>query len=468
MVMILEDRQQRIAFARIISDLIEADSIIEDTEIDFFESVMDKFHISRDMLIEAKKRSFEWAVNVLRGLDAEQVAAVKEILHSQALSDGTCVPSEALQIMAVCYALDNDGEVFSIPSSHSVVENGKVIYVDSDDNSDVNRFIQQNFRSIANELKLAGFDFVYIPRIAEDYKRMGENYLRKSISYMVPSLDDFRVGNILTKLCSITTSRFCQEILYAKMGIKVLGCKPSLLFKIGDTYAVGENSQDDGEKLVYSNYLKVDIADDILSQVAGFTEIFRGLLNCRTYTELAPAASKFLYSGFHRSLFDLIVFSKERTDYRVLVNIEDRSKPTISFKAIEANAEDEEIKLSPMAATLYVLMLQQSVFASGLDWRENLSKHQKALVMEKFNAIYKEVGNREEPMDFKDRVLVSRIKKELRKQQPYITNIALFVPELRTVDDIPYYAIPVHPDLVWVVRNNEEILMCESKFWRNL
>jgi len=43
--MLLKDRLQRIAFARILSDLIEADSIIEDDEMSFLEDLNERFRI---------------------------------------------------------------------------------------------------------------------------------------------------------------------------------------------------------------------------------------------------------------------------------------------------------------------------------------------------------------------------------------------------------------------------------------
>lgn len=43
--MLLKDRLQRIAFARILSDLIEADSIIEDDEMRFLEDLNESFRL---------------------------------------------------------------------------------------------------------------------------------------------------------------------------------------------------------------------------------------------------------------------------------------------------------------------------------------------------------------------------------------------------------------------------------------
>lgn len=43
--MLLKDKLQRIAFARILSDLIEADSIIEDDEMRFLEDLNERFRL---------------------------------------------------------------------------------------------------------------------------------------------------------------------------------------------------------------------------------------------------------------------------------------------------------------------------------------------------------------------------------------------------------------------------------------
>lgn len=43
--MLLKDRLQRIAFTRILSDLIEADSIIEDDEMRFLEDLNERFRL---------------------------------------------------------------------------------------------------------------------------------------------------------------------------------------------------------------------------------------------------------------------------------------------------------------------------------------------------------------------------------------------------------------------------------------
>ena len=94
------ERVQRIALARILSDLIEADFIVEEKEMDFFEETISKdgFNISESMLIEAKRMDFAKAMSILKELDEETREELVETLKRLSLSDGTCVPLEAVLI----------------------------------------------------------------------------------------------------------------------------------------------------------------------------------------------------------------------------------------------------------------------------------------------------------------------------------------------------------------------------------
>ena len=186
-------REERIAFARILSDLIEADFIVDEDEMESFDGIKNdkEFNITLSMLSEAKTKTFAEAVKTLQALqDAGKKELIREKLYRMSLSDGTCVPLEALQIMAVKYALDGNGQVFSIPSGSSFIENMKVLYIENEDNTEANAYISKNYRAISNEFRLAGFSFVYIPQIVEDYKQIRGEYLHKVIKYMIPALEE--------------------------------------------------------------------------------------------------------------------------------------------------------------------------------------------------------------------------------------------------------------------------------------
>ena len=193
------ERIQRIALARILSDLIEADFIVEEDEMEAFDKIKNEkdFNITISMLSEAKTKTFAEAISILQTIrDEEKKKIIKEKMYEMSLSDGTCVPLEALQIMAVTYALEGKGRVFSIPSGSSFIENMKVLYIENEDNTETDAYIRNHYRAISNEFRLAGFSFVYIPQIVDDYKQLRGDYLWKVIKYMIPSLEDNKVEKI--------------------------------------------------------------------------------------------------------------------------------------------------------------------------------------------------------------------------------------------------------------------------------
>ena len=468
--MILEDKLEREAVARIFSDLIEADFIVEDSEMKCFEEIISpaKFKISNETLIESKSRTFAWAINKLKAVKPQDKETIKKELYNLALYDGVCVPLEALQIMAITFALDGKAEVFSIPSNNNYADGMNILYIENEDNTEQDEYIKNHYRSISLEFQAAGFQFVYIPKIVEDYKKMPSKYLRKVISYMIPSWNEDKVAAMQKELCSMTTRRFCHELLYGKMGLQVLGTKPALLIKIGESFVSTSLGKDDNERVAYSNFLKVDLEGDILSQVISIVDTFRKMVSGKTTIEIQPATSKFIYTKFHKSLFDLIAFGKRRTNYRIVINLLD-CKHIITFIPLDGNSKPIVHKdLTGKLATLYILMIHQSVFGKGLDWRENINSEDKGKIMLKYHDIYMRLSSREWPDEYKDMKVISKVKKAIRSLEPDIANIDLFLPDQISKGKESIYNVPVPPDLVHVIDNNKEIRMDESHFWQNL
>ena len=155
------EREHKIAFARIITDLIEADFVVEADEMEFFEKIISKdgFAISTSMLAEAKKMEMEKALSIINGLDDETRMTMVDTLKQLSMSDGVCVPYEAILIFAVEQVLKHNATMHTIPQSGINIDNLKVIYIENEE-TETGRQIEKNLSSITSELKLAGFDFV--------------------------------------------------------------------------------------------------------------------------------------------------------------------------------------------------------------------------------------------------------------------------------------------------------------------
>lgn len=486
------EREERIAFARIISDLIEADFIVEEGEIKSFDKIKSEksFNITTSMLSEAKTKTFAEAVSTLQALkDEEKKALIKEKLYEMSLSDGTCVPLEALLIIAVRYALEGKGQVFSIPSGSSFIENMKVLYIENEDNTDTDAYIRSHYRAISNEFRLAGFNFIYIPQIVEDYKQIRGEYLHKVIKYMIPALEEPKVEKIQQDLCSMTTSRFSHELLFKKMGINMLNSKPAFLFKIGESSVADKSGVDDMERNLHSNFLLVpidkiresadkDTPKTIQDQVVALLDSYRSIVSETLLIENQPLSKKFLYYGFHRSLFDLIAYGKERENYKLVINLKNRAKPVVlrPIDAVPENVVEYEkdliVDLTPQPYTLYILMVYLSLLGNNLDWTDYPAKDEtRMLILEKYNAIYKMISKGNSNTEYRDKSHVSRIKKALKAHSSIATNINLFIPNKIPSGEKVFYNVPIPPDLVYVIEGTngkeKEVRMVDSGFWKS-
>ncbi len=441
------ERQQKIAFARIISDLIEADFIVEQGEMEYFEDIIsrNKLNIKKTMLSEAKRFTLAKAIKTLKELEGIEVDEVLELLKGLSLSDGTCVPLEAIQILAITQALKDGAEVLSVKSGDLQIENMTVFYIENEKDTSTNIFIENNFREINNEFALAGFRFVHIPHVARDFDSMDRDYLKKVVSYMIPSASEGRVEKICGDLCGISTSQFCRDLLYRKIGINLLGAKPSLLFKINDSSIVAQHSNDDSERITYSNFLLIELRENILETIRDLVDTYSHMVNCSIAVESQPQKRKFLYYGFHRSLFDLISYGKEKKEYRLVIDLKYRERP-IMFESLDGQ-DKITIKLSAQEYALYILIVQESVFSNGLDWREQIDKEVKKTLVKRFNEIYEKTGKGKKAVDYKDRTQAHHIREKIKALEN-MANRDMFIPENIKEGKGSVYKIQAPPDFV--------------------
>ena len=101
-------KEQRTAIARIISDMIKADNIIEESEIRDMKKLMSEYSISHKEMSDARKIRFSDAVNSLKELSMKERKVFFDNIYDIALSDNICVPREALLLIALQYCLIED------------------------------------------------------------------------------------------------------------------------------------------------------------------------------------------------------------------------------------------------------------------------------------------------------------------------------------------------------------------------
>lgn len=431
-------RDERIAIARIIIDLIEADFVIEAGEMEFFERAISKewFNITDKMLVEAKKIDLTKALDELKEIDIERRKALVQTLRQLSVSDEECVPSEAILIYAIEQVLLGSANIYSIPKPDIEVANLTAIYVENEATA-VGENISASLQKITDDLHCVGLEFVYIPSIVDDFRSMGEEYLRKSVKYKIPSSSEERVAEICEKLCGLTTAQFCRDLLYKKLRLNLIDCRPSLLLKINDSDIIDRHDTEENYRLRFSNFLQIELGEDVEQDIRAIVARYSSLVSGEPRQMLPQREAKFIYEGFHRSLFDLIAYGRESHECRLVFDFR-TPRNVIYFESMEGEAERIPLKLNPQETSLYYMMVKHSLEGEGLDWRENIPAEEKAEIMREYNEVYYRVGHANRAFEYKDRTQVHHIKNRLRLLGG-IANIDMFIPEhTRSGNDSAY------------------------------
>ena len=193
-------REQRTAMARIISDMIKADNIIEESEIRDMNRLMSEYSITHQVMSEARKIRFSDAVNTLKELSVKERKFFFDHIYSIALSDNICVPREALLLIALQYCLievDKKSEdgiplpkpyLISCPTGEASLNDQYIVYLESSYDEERNSELNQHFRRLVTITRLCDFNFIYIPKMVEGFRELNECYVKDVVSYMLPTL----------------------------------------------------------------------------------------------------------------------------------------------------------------------------------------------------------------------------------------------------------------------------------------
>lgn len=347
----------KVAIARIFSDLIKADRIIDMGEMECWESICEKYSIDRSVEAEAQNVSFAEAMDVIC---SSGVQGLKEDLlgdcRRMAISDGFCAHSEALIMIAIILMLDSEQpfrvEVLSTPKASFNIDVATALYVENNFDEEVNKAIVSNYRAIFKEFQLAGFDFVYPPNIIEHYKNTDQTLFKRILSFLAPKVSDEGIDNIYNSLMKMTTATFCKDLLCNKCGISELrNTYPSLLIKIGNSFVA---------EMQYANYLKIEVDEDILSTVRLFIDRFCDMLNSDIYVVRSSEErdNQFHFHGFYKQLLDIFLIRKNIRSSVVI----DPYKEEICFPEIDMKASG----IHRRERALYALLLCSG--SDGLDF----------------------------------------------------------------------------------------------------
>ena len=337
------------------------------------------------------------------------------------MSDNFCAREEALLLVALrlCMSLNLDMEckVVSMDTSSVNIEPTQILYVESNFDNDVNWEINEKFREIVAEVRLAGFDLVYLPKIAEHYRTISNTDFINIASFLYPQASYERLETVTNQLYKLSTSEFCKDQLAGKLGVKEFSVvNPSLMIKIGDSLV--------GDKNI-ANFLLVELNKDVVSSIRYVLDLFSEYYHTFRLNYLKEEKGRFIFTGFYKQIFEIYMLRKGIKSPVVI----DVYREAICFSEADIKIE----KLHRREKALYALFMLESA-SGGINFSKpitpnGLAKYQKRMsaVQEKYRLIYKKFGG--DPQKAPN-IGVSEIR---------LPMIALIKKQLKALGDVLYH-----------------------------
>lgn len=383
-------QSERAGIARVFSDLIYADGIIDTREVGQLDSLRRKYGIRKEDEEASTSLTLAQAIRGLACLEAKERQGLLDDFMSIAMSDDFCAREEALLIMALrdCLGAGADGSetVISVKVSSLDIEESQILYVESGADEAIARQIADHYREIRAEIRLAGFDFVYLPKVAEHYRALPADILLKVMEFLYPKVGGERLQAIASQLQNLSTHMFCREQIAMKLGVReMLAVEPSLMVRVGDSIV-------DNERV--ANFLLIGVGSDILGRARGFADAFAGLYNNSRLCYLREADGRFVFKGFHKQILDILTL-RQGIRSRVVV---DTLRERIYLPEADACIE----KIHRREKVLYALMLIESA-RGGVNFNrakagesDDLHTRRMDTIQAKYRALYALMGGDEE------------------------------------------------------------------------
>jgi hypothetical protein len=310
-------REQRIAIGRVISDMIKADNIIEETEIRDMKRLMSDYSLTHQDMTDARNIKFSDAVPILRELSLKDRKEFVSKIYGIAQSDNICVPREALLLIALKYCLLNDDKksserpyLVSCATGEATLNDQYMVYIESSFDKKMNEQLEHDFRLLVMMSRLSGFNFIYIPKMVSEFQNMRKEYVLDVISYMAPNLDDKFIRGVYDRLCKMTTVEFFRNVLYERLQVQTPhNIAPSLLINIGTS--VVPYCSAGGPVQYYTEFLCVPITTDILTLVEGILGYYQSRVSVRQTITYGNGNGQFKYFGFCKALFDFLIAPRD-------------------------------------------------------------------------------------------------------------------------------------------------------------
>ncbi len=350
------------ALAKVLSDLIQSDGIVNQGEIDYLRQVFKVLKITGSHLKRSGTLSLSDAVQILKCSGTSEKAALLHAIQQLSMSDEHIDPSESLLITALILSLKMElpgmpniqAELISIPEPLFDATD-TVVYIESQYDEEVNKAIVKKHDAIVKLLERQGMSFFYLPLVLKEIQQKKGTF-KQMLRYLEPLLSEEQTRLIEHDLKQFNTTTLSKEIFLNYLNARGFNLeRPSFLFKIKNYKS--DNDQD---------FLILNIGNDPLDTLMQFYQLNDSVLKItpkaenekdQRYLELLTMPRTLIqkdelqYTGFHKLIVDTLV------KYR---SVEGPSRIRINDNGhlflIDRN--DTEVKIQAIGRALYILYLR--------------------------------------------------------------------------------------------------------------
>ena len=349
------------ALAKVLSDLVQCDGIVNQGEIDFLRRVYEAFGITASSRKKATTLSLSEAVNILKTLPNREKIAVLRLFQTLSLSDDALDPNESLLVTALLLSINIElpetqgikALFVSIPNLNFDTRNA-VLYVEARYDKAVNDSILHDYDNICKLLCDAGREFFYLPVVLRNLGSKRATFLH-ALNYMEPTLSDEQLEHIDNSIDLMDSAFLSKEIFLNYLDTNGLSVNnPAFFFRVGDN---NTGHQQD--------FLILEIDNDPLATLKHFFELKNNIVSLNP-EGLKPNDEHFLqkvtsvsheaekdalnYTGFHKILIDTVLkYTGSHEASRLYV-----TKRGDLFLTDRNNAE---VKMPALSKALYILFL---------------------------------------------------------------------------------------------------------------
>lgn len=349
------------AVAKVLSDLVQCDGIVNQGEIDFLQQIYSVLRINSTSRQKSSTLSLSEAVNTLRSLDQSEKKMLLFAFQQLSVADNAFDPNESLLITALLLSIDIDlpetrglnAHFVSIPNLNFDTRNA-VLYVEPEYDEAVNSAIKADYLEILKLLKTSQREFFYLPKELSDLQGKRTTF-RNTLNYIEPTLSDEQLDIIDEGLGQLDSVFFSKEIFLNYLNTNGLTInKPAFFFKIGN--------QKPG---IHQDFLILEINDNPLSTLRRLFSLNKHISKLqikdltakerRYFEKIAINSNKtkkdeLNYTGFHKIIIDtLLKYNASNEVSRLFINTRGEIFLT--------DRNNTEVKMPTLSKALYILIL---------------------------------------------------------------------------------------------------------------